>query len=41
MKRSLQELQMLQALPLNVKIRKTQERIKEWVDEYGESGVYV
>jgi 3'-phosphoadenosine 5'-phosphosulfate sulfotransferase (PAPS reductase)/FAD synthetase len=32
---------MLQALPLEVKVRKTEERIKEWVDEYGIDGVYV
>ena len=41
MSRTIQELQMLQALPLDVKVRKTQERIKEWVDEYGIDGVYV
>ena len=35
------DLQMLQALPLEVKVRKTEERIKEWVDEYGIDGVYV
>lgn len=38
---SREELKMLQALPLDVKIRKTQKRIHEWVDEYGEDGVYV
>lgn len=35
------DLQMLQALPLEVKVRKTEERIKEWVEEYGIDGVYV
>ena len=39
--RTISELQMLQALPLEVKVRKTEERIKEWVDEYGIDGVYV
>ena len=39
--RTMAELQMLQALPLEVKVRKTEERIKEWVEEYGIDGVYV
>lgn len=39
--RTLQELQMLQALPLAVKAEKTKLRIREWVDRYGEDGVYV
>ena len=41
MSRTLQELQMLQALPLAVKVEKTKLRIREWVDRYGEDGVYV
>lgn len=32
---------MLQALPLEVKIRKSKQRIQEWVDEFGEDGVYI
>ena len=40
-KRELWELQQLQALPLKVKVQKTRQRIREWVDEYGENGVYV
>lgn len=36
-----QELQQLQSLPLAVKIRKTIQRIKEWVDHFGIDGVYV
>ena len=36
-----QELQQLQALPLAVKIRKTEQRIKEWVDHFGIDGVHV
>lgn len=36
-----EELQMLQSLPLEVKVAKTQQRIREWVTYYGESGVYV
>lgn len=38
---TIDELKMLQALPLGIKIRKSQQRIKEWVDYYGEDGVYV
>ena len=36
-----EELKILQALPLDIKIRKTQQRIREWVEYYGEDGVYV
>lgn len=36
-----EELKLLQALPLDIKIRKTQQRIREWVEYYGEDGVYV
>lgn len=35
------ELKMFQAYPLEMKIRKTQLRIREWVDYYGTDGVYV
>ncbi len=35
------ELKILQALPLDLKIRRTQQRIREWVDHYGTNGVYV
>lgn len=35
------ELKILQALPLDLKIKKTQQRIREWVDYYGTNGVYV
>jgi 3'-phosphoadenosine 5'-phosphosulfate sulfotransferase (PAPS reductase)/FAD synthetase len=31
----------MQSLPLDAKIKKTQQRIKEWVDVYGEDGVYI
>jgi hypothetical protein len=31
----------MQSLPLNAKISMTQRRIREWVDEYGEDGVYI
>ena len=39
--RTLEELKMLQALPLDIKIAKTQARIREWVNHYGVDGVYV
>ena len=36
-----QELQLLQALPLELKIMKTKQRIREWVARFGVDGVYV
>lgn len=36
-----QELIMLQALPLEIKVAKTKLRIREWVDYYGEENVYI
>lgn len=41
MKHTRQELKEWQALPLGVKILMTQERIRNWVREYGEEGCYV
>ncbi len=38
---TIDELKVLQALPLDIKIYKTQQRIREWVDFYGVDGVYV
>ena len=38
---SKEELQMLQALPLEIKVMKTQQRIREWVQYYGENCVAV
>ena len=40
-KHTINELRQWQALPLSIKIRMTEERIRMWVREYGESGVYV
>lgn len=40
-KRQLWELQSMQAAPLSVKIALTKDRIREWVNQYGEDGVYV
>lgn len=39
--RTRQELQMLQALPLEVKIAKTQQRIREWVKAFTPDGCYI
>lgn len=38
---TIDELRQLQAMPLNIKIKLTQNRIREWIREYGEDGVYV
>lgn len=40
-KHEMWELQQMQALPLKLKIRLTQQRIREWVNEFGLEGVYV
>lgn len=41
MGREISDLQTMQALPLSVKILLTQRRIRDWVNEYGEDGVFV
>ena len=40
-KREMWELQQMQALPLSLKIRLTQQRLREWVNAFGVDGVYV
>ena len=40
-KHTMQELYQWQALPLNIKVRMTAERIRSWVNEFGEDGVYL
>lgn len=40
-KHELWELKQMQALPLSVKLRMTQQRIRDWVNEFGTDGVYV
>lgn len=35
------ELKQMQSLPLQAKIQMTRQRIREWIDEFGEDGVYV
>ena len=39
--RTANDLRQLQALPLSLKIRLTQDRIRQWVNEFGENGVYI
>ena len=40
-KHELWELRQMQALPLSTKLRMTQQRIRDWVNEFGTDGVYV
>lgn len=40
-KRELWELKSMQAAPLSVKVLMTKSRIREWVNEFGEDGVYI
>ena len=40
-KHNMSELYQMQSLPLSAKIRMTEYRIREWVDYYGEDGVYI
>lgn len=40
-KHELWELQSMQCAPLSVKIRMTEQRIQEWIDHFGESGVAI
>lgn len=38
---TIQDLKMRQALPLDIKISMTKQRIREWINEFGVDGVYV
>lgn len=38
---TIQDLKQMQALPLSIKIRMTEQRIRDWVNEFGKDGVYV
>lgn len=40
-KHTISDLYQMQSLPLSIKVRMTQNRIRGWVNEYGEEGVYV
>ena len=39
--RTIQDLYQLQGLPLDLKVRMTKDRIRQWINAYGENGVYV
>lgn len=41
MAHTIDELKQLQGMPLHIKVMLTKNRIREWVREYGEDGVYV
>lgn len=38
---TLQDLKIMQRLPLDIKIRMSQQRVRDWVNEFGIDGVYV
>lgn len=40
-KHTIEELRQRQALPLEAKIQMTYARVKDWIDAYGEQGVYI
>ena len=40
-KHTMSDLYQMQSLPLSAKIRMTARRINEWVNEFGEDGVYL
>lgn len=40
-KHTMADLLQMQSLPLDVKVRMTMQRIRGWIDEYGEDGVYI
>lgn len=41
MKHTAEDLKMMQALPLDMKVQLTKDRIRSWVNTYGESGCYI
>ena len=40
-KHTISDLYQMQSMPLSIKVRMTENRIRWWIDEYGEDGVYV
>lgn len=40
-KHTISDLRQMQSLPLKAKIQMTRRRIQEWVDKFGENGVYI
>lgn len=41
MTHSMDDLRMMQALPLDIKVRMTEQRIRQWVNEFGKDGVCI
>lgn len=41
MERTIDQLRSMQCAPLSVKVRMTQTRIRQWIEEFGEDGVYL
>ena len=41
MSRTIEDLRQMQSLPLSLKVSLTKSRLRQWVNEYGEDGVYV
>lgn len=39
--RTIEDLRIKQAYPLNIKVEMSKARIREWVHEFGEDGVYI
>ena len=40
-KHTMSDLYQMQSMPLSIKVRMTEERIRGWIEEYGEDGVYI
>ena len=40
-KHTISDLYQMQSLPLSAKIRMTEFRIRQWIEEYGRDGVYI
>lgn len=38
---TISDLHQMQAMPLSIKVRMTENRIRSWIEEYGVDGVYV
>lgn len=39
--RTKQDLKILQSLPLEVKVKKTMQRVEDFIEYFGENGVYI
>lgn len=40
-KHTISDLYQMQSMPLSIKVRMTEKRIRGWIEEYGVDGVYV